>query len=240
MFGFLKKSSRPPGSSSWKNQGAKSGNETRVRTVLNVGGNNKSIPIPAQYDGWEHVLLDIDPTGEPDVVCDAREMVGLPAEVFDSVYCSHNLEHYHRHEVLKVLSGFLHVLRNGAFAYIRVPDMEELMKTVVARSLDIDDFLYESPAGPITVRDVIYGYGKKIETSGNDFYAHKTGFTKKSLMGVLLASGFSYVFVATGNLEVTAIAFKGKPDGGSMALLGIPDTLISETGTETLSEPKPN
>lgn len=210
------------------------------RTVLNVGGNNKAIPIPGHYDGWKHDLLDIDPAGNPDIVCDARDMVNLPTGEYDSVYCSHNLEHYHRHDVYKVLSGFLHVLKEGAFAYIRVPDMEDLMKTVVARNLDIDDFLYDSPAGPITVRDVIYGYGIEIETSGNDFFAHKTGFTKKSLTGILLASGFSYVFAAAGNLEVTAIAFKGKPDRDSMALLGIPDTLVSETGTETPLEPKPN
>ena len=53
---------------------------------------------------------------------------------------------------------------------------------MVEKNLDIDDFLYQSPEGPITVRDVIYGYGAEIERSGNDFYAHKTGFTKKSLL----------------------------------------------------------
>lgn len=210
------------------------------RTVLNVGGNSKAIPIPGHYDGWKHDLLDIDPAGNPDIVCDSRDMAKLPAGEYDSVYCSHNLEHYHRHDVYKVLGGFLHVLKEGAFAYIRVPDMEDLMKTVVARNLDIDDFLYDSPAGPITVRDVIYGYGIEIEASGNDFFAHKTGFTKKSLTGILLASGFSYVFAASGNLEVTAVAFKGRPDRESMALLGIPDNLDSEAGTETSLGPKPN
>jgi hypothetical protein len=40
--------------------------------VLNVGGNTKLIPIPKHYDGWDHLLLDIDPTGKPDVLCDAR------------------------------------------------------------------------------------------------------------------------------------------------------------------------
>lgn len=210
------------------------------KAVLNVGGNNKAIPIPGHYDGWKHDLLDIDPAGNPDIVCDARDMVKLPTGVYDSVYCSHNLEHYHRHDVYKVLGGFLHVLKEGAFAYIRVPDMEDLMKTAVARNLDIDDFLYDSPAGPITVRDVIYGYGIEIEASGNDFFAHKTGFTKKSLTGILLASGFSYVFAASGNLEVTAIAFKGRPDSDSMALLGIPDTLAGETDKATAPESKPN
>ncbi len=200
------------------------GESIRPKTVLNVGGNSKAIPIPEFYGGWQHDLLDIDPTGSPDIVCDAREMVDLPEGEYDSVYCSHNLEHYHRHDVFKVLSGFLNVLKEGAFAFIRVPDMEDLMKTAVARNLDIDDFLYDSPAGPITVRDVIYGYGREIETSGNDFFAHKTGFTKKSLTAILNEAGFSHVFAQTGNLEVTAIAFKGRPSDSAVALLGIRDT----------------
>src|SRR4051812_22159143 len=134
-----------------------------VRHVLNVGGNNRAIPLPPQYCGWEQVVLDIDPRGEPDIVCDARELTALPAHLYHAVYCSHNLEHYPHHDVPKVLTGFLHVLKPGGFAHIRVPDIGELMRTVVEKALDIEDVLYESPAVPISVRDVIYGYGAKIE-----------------------------------------------------------------------------
>jgi hypothetical protein len=38
--------------------------EQYIRTVLNVGGNNKEIQIPSQYNGWQHILLDIDPRGD--------------------------------------------------------------------------------------------------------------------------------------------------------------------------------
>ena len=179
--------------------------------VLNVGGNNKTIPLPPQYDGWQHVLLDIDPRGSPDVVCDARELSQQPGLSYDAVYCSHNLEHYYRHDALKVLAGFAHVLKPDGFAHIRVPDLGELMRTVVERNLDIDDCLYQSPSGPITVRDVFYGYGLEIERSGNDFYAHKTGFTRTSLTAFLKSAGFPWVFTVTGNLEVRAIACLNKP-----------------------------
>lgn len=182
-----------------------------MRKVLNVGGNSKEIPLPPQYAGWEHVLLDVDPRGSPDVVCDARELSNLPASAYDSVYCSHNLEHYYRHDAAKVLAGFVHVLKADGFAYIRVPDIGELMRTVAQKNLDIDDVLYQSAAGPITVRDVMYGYGVEIERSGNDFFAHKTGFTRKSLMSILKSAGFGWVFTGTGNLEVAAIAFLNKP-----------------------------
>jgi predicted O-linked N-acetylglucosamine transferase (SPINDLY family)/SAM-dependent methyltransferase len=206
MFGFLRK--KGADAAATERPGEAVSKQYRRPRVLNVGGNNKSIPIPAQYDGWEHVLLDIDPAGAPDIVCDARQLEKLEAGAFDSVYCAHNLEHYHWHEVPKVLRGFLHVLRDDGYALICVPDMEALMRTVVARGLDIEDVLYESPAGPITVRDVIYGYGKEIAESGNDFYAHKTGFTAKSLAAALETAGFRQVSVQSGNLELTALARK--------------------------------
>lgn len=193
-----------------------------MRKVLNVGGNSKDIPLPENYQGWENVLLDIDPRGKPDVLCDARALTTLPGSTYDAVYCSHNLEHYYRHDVPKVLAGFRHVLKDVGFAHIRVPDMGEVMRQVVQKSMDIDDVLYQSPAGPITVRDVFYGYGVEIERSGNDFFAHKTGFTQKSLVRTLESCGFPIVFSMTGNLEVAALAFKQKPDEYARQLFGLP------------------
>jgi len=194
-----------------------------VRRVLNVGGDNKTIPLPSQYAGWDHVLLDIDPRGNPDVVCDARRLTTLPAAGYDSVYCSHNLEHYYRHDVFKVLAGFLHVLKPDGFVYIRVPDMKEVMRVTVEKDLDIDDVLYQSLMGPITVRDVIYGHGGEIESSGSDFYAHKTGFTPKSLMAILLAAGFVKVGIlpVPVDFEIMAFAFKDEPSDYVMELLGL-------------------
>lgn len=168
------------------------------------------------------MLLDIDSGRNPDILCDGRNLVTLPEAQFDAVYCSHNLEHYYRHDTHKVLEGFRHVLKDDGFAHILVPDLGELMRTVVARKLDIDDFLYRSPAGPITVRDVIYGYGIEIERSGNDFFAHKTGFTEKSLYLLLVKSGFAPVFIGTGNFEIRAIAFKRKPTAYIAHLFQLP------------------
>ena len=192
-----------------------------MRKVLNVGGNSKKIPLPAQYEGWKNIVLDIDPQGKPDVVCDARELSRLPGATYDAVYCSHNLEHYYRHDVPKVLAGFSHVLKAGGFAHIIVPDMGEVMRMVVQKGADIDDVLYQSPAGPITVLDVMYGYGVEIEESGNEFYAHKTGFTQKSLPAMLVRCGFPHVFSGAANIEVIAFAFKEKPDEFARKLLGI-------------------
>lgn len=193
-----------------------------MRTVLNVGGNTKEIPLPPQYAGFEHLLLDIDPRGSPDILCDARKLKTLEPGRFDAIYCSHNLEHYYRHDVKEVLSGFLHVLKDGGSAQIRVPDIEDVMRVTIERGLDIDDILYNSQAGPIMVVDVLYGYGVEIERSGQDFFAHKTGFTQKSLTSALKKAGFGKIYSGAGDLEIDALAFKGVPDRATCEIFGVP------------------
>ena len=181
------------------------------RMVLNVGGNSKVVGIPPHYNSWVHHLLDIDPRGKPDILADARELLKQPAATYDAIYCAHNLEHYLHHDARKVLNGFLHVLKDDGFAEIKVPDILAVMKKAVAEGLDLDDQLYVAPSGPIQVRDVIWGYGTEIESSGNDFYSHKTGFSPKSLTAFLENAGFAEVFLdgaGPERLEVAAIAFK--------------------------------
>ena len=194
---------------------------TIIRSVLNVGGNNKGIALPECFAGWRHDLLDIDPSGEPDVLCDARELIKLPPREYDAIYCSHNLEHYFPHDVPKVLKGFRMVLKKDGFAYIKVPDLLAVMRTVVEQGLDLEDVLYQSPAGPILVRDVFYGYHVEIERSDCDFFAHKTGFTEKSLTKALMANGFPHIYSDTANYEIMALAFPMPPTEYQIKLLGL-------------------
>ncbi|MCA0344948.1 MAG: class I SAM-dependent methyltransferase [Proteobacteria bacterium] len=196
------------------------------RRFLNVGGGDKETEVPSIYDGWDHILLDIDPAVSPDICMDARELQTLNPGQFDAVYCSHNLEHYFPHDVKKVLSGFRHVLKEGGFAEIRVPDMGGLFKDIVSKNLDIDDLLYQSEDGPVLVRDVIYGFGPQIEQSGVDFYAHRTGFTRKSIRAAITQAGFLYgAFTSGRHLEIAVRAFKQKPTPEQMKLIGIEPSL---------------
>lgn len=192
-----------------------------MKRVLNVGGNSRSIQLPPPYHDYQQVLLDIDAAGQPDIVCDARELSTLEGGVFDAVYCSHNLEHYHEHEVPRVLAGIRHVLRDTGFAHVRVPDIGAVMLAVAQRSLDIEDVLYDSPAGPVRVLDVVYGYSPEIERSGNPFYAHRTGFTRRSLQRAMVAAGFTTVFVGSAPMEAVAVAFKGARDPEVEARFGL-------------------
>jgi len=134
----------------------------------------------------------------------------LSADQFDVVYCSHNLEHYYEHDVMKVLQSFWHVLKDGGMLNLRVPDIGAVMRSVADKNLDIDDVLYQSPAGPIRVLDVLYGWSEQIERSGVDFFAHKTGFTVKSLTVKVQRAGFVDVYMATANLEILVWAFKNR------------------------------
>ena len=193
-----------------------------LKRLLNVGGNSKGIELPPQFDGWEHLLLDIDPRGNPDLLCDARNLLTTPEDQYDAVYCSHNLEHYLAHDAVKVVLGFHHIIKPGGFALIRVPDMGEVMRRVVENGLDIEDELYVSPDGfSISVKDVMYGWGKEIEESGQDYYAHKTGFTEKSLLELLYRCGFSHVFSGKADLEICAFAFLRLPDAATCLALGL-------------------
>lgn len=192
------------------------------RSFLNVGGGSKRVPVPAHYAGWKHVLLDVNPAGGVDIALDARQLDELPAAAFDAVYCSHNLEHYYLHEVPVVLEGFAHVLKRDGFIELRVPDLAAVMAEAVRRGLDIEDALYSSPAGPISVRDVLYGLGSEI-ARGNEYYAHRTGFTERALRRQLAAAGFGHVhtLAAMGGYELHVAGFRGPPSDEARARLGL-------------------
>ncbi len=199
--------------------------------MLNVGGGSKAIALPPHFQDWEQLLLDIDPRGGADLVCDARALrQTVDANVFDAVYCSHNLEHYYRHDVDKVLQGFLHVLKNEGFAEIRVPDIGGLVRLLARDGLDLEQEIYRSPAGPITAHDMIYGYGPEIEQSGQDFYAHKTGFSADTLVRALRASGFAEIHFAPplSVLELHVFAFKTATGAAQRNELGLSEPATME------------
>ena len=190
--------------------------------VLNVGGASKAISLPGHCAGWGHVLLDIAPGKDVDLVLDARGLGQLPASVFDAVCCSHNLEHYYPHEVPLILAGFAHVLKGDGFAEIRVPDLDSVLRTMVERGLDVEDTLYQSRSGPISVRDVLYGMGSAI-ASGKVYFAHKTGFTGRSLRKVLDASGFAelHELAPIAGYEIRVAAFRCAPSLAQRGALGL-------------------
>lgn len=70
------------------------------------------------------------------------------------------------------LKEFKRCLKPGGYAIIFVPDLEDVKAT--------QDVILESPSGPISGLDMIYGYSKAMR-EGNLFMAHKCGFTAETL-----------------------------------------------------------
>ena len=168
--------------------------------VLNVGG-GASRYLPPHFDGWEQVLLDADPDCKPDICCDAKDIQNhVEQGTYDAVYCSHALEHFYAHDVPLVLKGMLYAmspsvgeLRTSKIE-IHVPNLRNLMQTMLQSNLDINDVWYRAGDNPITFHDVLYGWSAAMG-KGNLFYAHKCGFTRLSLQTALEKAGFSGVQV---------------------------------------------
>lgn len=67
--------------------------------------------------------------------------------------------------------------------------------------------LYTSCRSDIYLHGLIYGWQLEIQQSGNDFFAHKTGFAEKALRTVLEQSGFKATYIWSVWYDLLAISF---------------------------------
>ncbi len=139
---------------------------------------------------WQEIRFDIDKNVNPDIVGSIVDMAQVPNHSLDAVYSSHNIEHLYPHQVGIALKEFYRVLSEDGYLVITCPDLQEICKLVADDKLT--DVAYNSPAGPIAPIDVIYGYRPAIK-NGNEFMAHKCGFTRKALIGSLKGAGFQVI-----------------------------------------------
>jgi SAM-dependent methyltransferase len=147
-----------------------------MKKLLNVGAGDT--PLPDKFSDFREYRVDIDPFQKPDFIAPMTNL-GVIGE-YDLVWCSHALEHIYAHEVPKALSEFYRVLKPGGALVLMVPDLEDVRPD--------ETVLYDTPLGPVTGMDLIYGL--RNATENNPHMAHKTGFTAKSLAAFLVAAGF--------------------------------------------------
>ncbi len=139
--------------------------------------------------------MDIDESVRPDLIGSITDLSSLGDASFHAIWCSHSLEHLYQHEVGKALKAFRRILVPGGFALITCPDLEPIAGLVVDGRLE--DTAYQSPAGPITALEMLYGHGPSIER-GQTFMAHHTGFTADRIGRMLLEADFSEALVTKG------------------------------------------
>jgi SAM-dependent methyltransferase len=170
-----------------------------AKRVLNVGSGpyDPARLHPAfRNSGWTEVRYDIDKRLKPDIVGSIVNLEAVGSATFDAIWCAHNLEHLHAHEVPKALLEFRRVLKPDGFALITTPDLEAIAELVCSGRLE--EVAYHSPAGPITALDMLYGLSVAIER-GNHFMCHNTGFTTERLGRLVVDSNFAEVLVKRGS-----------------------------------------
>jgi Methyltransferase domain len=176
------------------------------RVLLNVGcGPIEGGRLPAYFDGWRKLRVDVDPDVQPDILADLTDLSGIADSSADAVWAAHCIEHLYQHQVPLALREFRRVLRDDGFACVIVPDLQMVASYLVADQLH--EPLYQSPAGPVTPHDVIFGFGPAI-AAGRPSMAHCCGFTPGMLQRCFREVPFAEVLLRRrgAQLELVAIA----------------------------------
>lgn len=165
------------------------------RTVLHVGCGHQGIEALPPLDweaGWRQVRLDIDPAVKPDIVASITDLTMIEDNSIDLVFSKHNIEHLEHHEALKALGEFHRVLGPTGFLVIRCPDLGEIARRLIKGDPEETCWISTLDDGTtveVTLLDMIYGARGEI-AAGARFMAHRTGFTRASMIRHLENAGF--------------------------------------------------
>jgi SAM-dependent methyltransferase len=190
--------------------------------VLNAGcGKSDGGVLPAFFDGWRHLRVDIDPLAQPDLVASIANLAAIPDGSIDAVWSAHCVEHLFPHEVPLALAEFRRVLVETGFACIIVPDLQSIAGWIASDRLH--ETVYDSAAGPVTAHDMLWGFSLAI-AQGNLAMAHRCGFTPTLFLNHLNAAGFPEIVLRRrANLELAALVLQ-QPSNGA----GRRDSLLAE------------
>ena len=180
-----------------------------MKTFLHVGCGhlNKSSCLGFNNDNWKEIRLDIDKNVNPDIVGTLTDMKSVETGSVDAVYSSHNIEHIFPHEVPIALREFYRVLKEDGIVVITCPDLQSAGKALTQDKLF--ETLYESPMGPVTAFDVLFGH-RKTTADGNVFMIHKGGFTYSTLDMAFYKAGFKARCGKRVAFALYLVAFKQK------------------------------
>ena len=182
-----------------------------MKTFLHVGcgPQNKSSCLGFNNDNWKEIRFDIDKNVKPDIEGTLTDMKLVETGSVDAVYSSHNIEHIFPHEVPIALREFYRVLKDDGIVVITCPDIQSVGEALTQDKLF--ETLYESPMGPVTAFDILYGH-RKTTVDGNIFMVHKGGFTYSTLDTKFKEAGFKMKYGGRrpGAFDLYIVAFKQK------------------------------
>jgi SAM-dependent methyltransferase len=160
-----------------------------MKTFLHVGcGRQKKKDLKGfKSDDWKEIRFDINSNVNPDIIGTLTDMSKVENQSVDAIFSSHNIEHLFPHEVPTALKEFYRVLKPSGFVVITCPDLISVCQVIAEGKLL--EPLYQSPAGPISPIDILYGHRGFI-SQGNKYMAHKCGFTYSVLCNVFYDAGF--------------------------------------------------
>ena len=160
-----------------------------MKILLHVGCGslNKSSCLGFDNDNWKEIRFDIDKDVKPDIVGTLTDMKLVETGSVDALYSAHNIEHIYPHQVPIALREFYRVLKEDGMVVITCPDLQSVCEVVVQDKLL--EPLYDSPSGPISPIDTMYGHRGFI-AQGKEYMAHKGGFTYSTLDKAFLETGF--------------------------------------------------
>jgi SAM-dependent methyltransferase len=174
--------------------------------LVNVGcGPLGAGKVPAYFDDWKHIRVDIDAEVKPDILADLTDLSPIPDGSADAVWAAHCVEHLYEHQVPVALAEFRRVLRDDGFVCVIVPDLQTVGSYLVADRLH--EPVYQSAAGPVTPHDIIFGFGAAI-ADGRPSMAHRCGFTPGMLQQSFGRVSFAEVLLRRRGpqLELAAVA----------------------------------
>jgi SAM-dependent methyltransferase len=182
-----------------------------MKTFLHVScGPVTKSQIPGfNNDNWKELRLDIDKNFNPDIVGTLTDMSLVETDSIDAIYSSHKIERVFPHEVPIIFKEFYRVLKEDGIVVITCPDLQGISELVAQDKLY--DKLYDSALGPITPMDILYGHIASVE-NGNEYIAHKCGFTYSVLNSLFFKAGFNarYGGRRPEGYDLFLVAFKQK------------------------------
>jgi len=176
----------------------------------NLGSGAKgATTLPALFADWREVRIDADPGVAPDILADVTDLSAIESGSVDAVFSSHCLEHLYLHQVGTAIAEAHRILTDDGFLCLIVPDLQSVAEYIVTDRLH--EVVYQSPAGPVTAHDMIYGFSPYL-AKGHNGMAHRCGFTPTLLLRNLQTAPFAEIVMKRrANQELAAVACKRPP-----------------------------